>query len=500
MPARRVPLVVPRAAARIKVDAWDDLWPDAIGLARLPSESREYDAARRRLERMRRGTAIPKAREGLVPKPNGLMRPGHVLALDSRLYYQALVDSFMYDLDKRLVGKNHVFGYRPLAPRSTNAPFGFGLRQWRRYREQLRREVASGKYGAFVRTDLTAFFERIPHGSLEERLTSLGVRPDVAHELRTFLKATMGRGHGLPQGPDPSGVLASAYLHSLDQAIIGAGYGYVRYVDDIVILARSQTDAKKSLRLLERECRHLDLIVQSAKTEIVVGQEAMMAAVGDDDEIAAVDYVIKRRRRPEQVSVIRRTWRRAGRQAGASRRLVKYLLGRLTDNRDPIAIPWCLARLGELDYLAPTVARYLSLFASRPKLQEKVGRHLESEENLSEWEEMSLLRAMLSARRVERSILARARHVAADRNLGIEVRQYALLVLGRHGDGSDHHIIGRECLDDRHLAEAAVLALHGSAPLIRGRVYADVGARYPELRPLITKLKGQRAPKWPVFT
>jgi hypothetical protein len=161
-----------------------------------------------------------------------------VLSIDARLYYQSLVDSFMYDLDRRLVGKNHVFGYRPLAPRSTDAPFGFGLRQWKRFREQVRREVQSGRYGAFVRTDLAVFFEAIPHGRLEERLTSLGVRADVARELRTLLSATMDGPVGLPQGPDPSGVLGNAYLHPLDRAMIAAGFGFTRFVDDIYILAQ----------------------------------------------------------------------------------------------------------------------------------------------------------------------------------------------------------------------------------------------------------------------
>src|SRR6266542_4222070 len=170
MPKKRIGLNLGRAAGRIKQDAWDDLWPDPLSLANLPATPTEFNAARRRIAPIRDGRAkVAPAREALVPKPNGLMRPAHVLTVDTRRYYQALVDTFTYDIDKKLVGKNHVFGYRPLAPRSTTAPFGFGIRQWMRFRTQLRREVASKKYGALVRTDLTAFFEAIPHGPLEAR-------------------------------------------------------------------------------------------------------------------------------------------------------------------------------------------------------------------------------------------------------------------------------------------------------------------------------------------
>lgn len=491
--------MLPRAAARVRTDAWDDLWPDALALLGLPQTVPEHNAARRRLVAMRRSGRIPSARIGLVPKPNGLMRPAHVLRLDARLYYQALVDSFMYDLDRRLVGKNYVFGYRPLAPRTTHAPFGYGLRQWKRFRIQLRREVDSGKYGALVRTDLAAFFERIPHGALEERLTSLGVRDDVAKELRAFLKATMGRAHGLPQGPDPSGVLASAYLHPLDRAMIGAGFGYARYVDDIVVFATDQTQAKRALRLLEAEARRLDLIVQSAKTELAVGLPAMLKSVDDDDEIAGIDYVVRTRRRRAAVAQVHKSWRSAARRTAPSRRLIKYLLGRLTDNRDPVAVQWCLARLGELDYLAPTVGRYLAHFAGRPSVQDALADHLSSPANISEWEEMNLLRALLSVRRVSRRLLARARRVASDKNAGIEVRQFSILLLGRRGDAADHDVVALECVEHEQLAEAGLLALHGADPRTRGRLYGDVVSRYPQLRPLVAKLRGLATVRWPTF-
>ncbi len=444
-------------------------------------------------------TKVPKAREALVPKPNGLMRPAHQLTLESRLYFQAMVDAFMYDLDKRLAGKNHVFGYRPLAPRSTDSPFGLGLGQWKRFRDQLRREVSTGAYGAMVRTDLAAFFELIPHGPLEERLTSLGVRADLASELRSYLKSTMGRAHGLPQGPDPSGVLASAYLHPLDRAIVDAGYGYVRYVDDIIVLADDLTDAKKALRLLEVEARRLNLLIQSAKTEMVVGATAMLAAVSDDDEIAGINYVVTSKPKVVAISVLRRAWHKAKRQTPLQKRLIKYLLGRLTDRRDPVAVAWCLDRLGELDYIAPTVGRYLAVFSGQPKLQRRIVAFLNSHANISEWEEMNLSRALLSAKKVDRSVLARARVVAADLNLGIEVRQYALLNLGKHGDGSDHDFVARLAISDELLAQVAVLALHGADPKTRGKFFADVVTRYPTNCRVVDKVKGLASPRWPLF-
>lgn len=499
MPGRRRGLNIARASARVRTDAWDDLWPAVLQFADLPSSKAEINSMRRRLALIRRTGKMGIARVGLLPKSNGLMRPAHILSTDQRLYYQALIDSFMHDLDMHLTARSHVFGYRTIGGRSSKAPFGYGLAQWKRFRAQLRRIVASGAYGAMVRTDLTAFYERIPHGPLEERLTSLGVDPALARETRSALKALMGKAHGLPQGPDPSGVLASAYLYPMDQAVITAGYGYVRYVDDIVLFAHDRTDAKRGLRLLEQEARRLDLMVQSAKTELVVGTDALAAAVDGDDEIAGIDYVVRLARKSRAVARAHAGWISVARRKNPSTRLIKYLLNRLADSRDPVAIRWCQRHLGEADHLASTISRYLALFARRPSVQLAITAHLVSRENTAEWEEMNLLRALLTADRVVRPALDRARRVAADRNNGMEVRQYALILLGKLGNASDHEFVERQAADHEQIATAALVALQGVDARTRGRAYADIAARYPGLRPLAARLRSRSVPQWPAF-
>ncbi len=499
MPVRRASLNIARAAARIRSDAWDDLWPSATTLVDLPATRSEINAARRRVGLLRRTELVPSARVGLVPKANGLMRPAHLLTLDARLYYQALVDSFLHDLDKAVGHPAHVFGYRSLEGRTSKRPFGYGLAQWKRFRGELRRQVASGKYGAMVRTDLAAFFEMIPHGALEERLTSLGVRPAIASELRTVLKRLMGRASGLPQGPDPSGVLASVYLYPMDQALLSEGYGYVRYVDDIVIFAASEPVAKRGLRLLEEEARRLGLIVQSAKTELFVGSKEMAAAVDGDDEIAGIDYIVRKARRSRASATVHAAWLSFSRRNSQSTRYLKYLLNRLGDARDDVAVKWCLKRLGTLDHMAPTIARYLSPHCSRPSVQAAIATHLTSAANISEWEEMNLLRAVLSSRHVARPVLDRSRSVANNRNAGAEVRTYALVLLGRAGDASDHALVERIGLENHLTGTASVIALQEADARTRGRAYAAITSKHPELKLLVSKLSGRRAPIWPTF-
>jgi hypothetical protein len=231
----------------------------------------------------------------------------------------------------------------------------------------------------------------------------------------------------------------------------------------------------------------------------MVGQAAMTIAVSGDDEVAGINYVVTNAPKPTATAEVRRAWRSASRRNDPQRRLIKFLLGRLTANRDPVAIRWCLARLGDLDYLAPTVGRYLSRFASRPTVQAGVVQFLASDENISEWQEMNLYRALLSAKRLGRPLLDRARSVADDLNAGVEVRQFAVLLLGHFGDGGDHAFIGRVAIDQEPLAEALLLALHDASRPLRGRVYTQIAARHPNLDPLIRKIRGQVTPAWPRF-
>jgi hypothetical protein len=158
-----------------------------------------------------------------------------------------------------------------------------------------------------------------------------------------------------------------------------------------------------------------------------------------------------------------------------------------------------LARLGELDYLAPQVSRYLALFASRSAVQDEIANHLSSPANLSEWEEMLLFRSMLSARSVKRLLLARARVALDNKNAGIEVRQYAAILLGKHGDAADHTFVAARSLDSLPLAHAGVLALQLADARLRGRYLSDVQSRYPQSRALVAKLGRSRPVRWPEF-
>ena len=60
---------------------------------------------------------------------------------------------------------------------------------------------------------------------------------------------------GSPQGGNLSPLLANVYLNEFDQEYEKRGVAFVRYADDIVLLAKSERAAK---RLLETSTKYLE--------------------------------------------------------------------------------------------------------------------------------------------------------------------------------------------------------------------------------------------------
>src|SRR5204863_5870177 len=119
------------------------------------------------------------------------------------------------------------------------------------------RAVRSG-YTWVVDADIQAFFdtvdqqklllavnEKVSDGSVLSLISQIlkagVVHPSVAEIEPTEL--------GTPQGGPLSPLLANIYLHRLDERLVAAGLGLVRYADDFVIFARSESEAEAALTL-----------------------------------------------------------------------------------------------------------------------------------------------------------------------------------------------------------------------------------------------------------
>ena len=138
-------------------------------------------------------------------------------------------------------------------------------------------EDAERGYTHAVALDLSKYFDTLNH----EKLLNL-LRRDIKDErviqwIKRYLKSgvmengvVMETEEGSPQGGNISPLLANIYLNEFDQEYEKRGVKFVRYADDIVLLAKSDRAAK---RLLETSTKYLEgtlkLKVNQEKSRVV---------------------------------------------------------------------------------------------------------------------------------------------------------------------------------------------------------------------------------------
>ena len=123
-------------------------------------------------------------------------------------------------------------------------------------------------------SDLTASYDSIDHRVLKHFLLNLKLEPELCDYLcellRTWTSSSSSvpiyQGHGIPQGPPPSGLLSECVLrHFDDNGPASKTIRYFRYVDDIRLFAKSERSIRKRLILLDRISKEIGLFPQSSK-------------------------------------------------------------------------------------------------------------------------------------------------------------------------------------------------------------------------------------------
>jgi len=128
-----------------------------------------------------------------------------------------------------------------------------------------------------VETDIANCFEAIPHERLMQAIEERIVDRQTLKLLRSLLRAgVMEDGSvrrsvtGTAQGGVVSPLLCNVYLHRLDRAWQTRGCGVlVRYADDLVVMCRTESEARRALVALRALLSELGLEPKQAKTRIV---------------------------------------------------------------------------------------------------------------------------------------------------------------------------------------------------------------------------------------
>lgn len=250
---------------------------------------------------------IPKrAFKYFEPKKNGTQRTKTVLGIQDALIYQAISNHIgeiyfdqLKETDKSVFGSllhedvNKGVSLLDEDPDSFYF-FEFYVAPYNRFINSINETIESGGVTHILETDITGFFDTIPHSVLTLILKEKGIDNSILELLSTCLNIWSGTrdsmtiGVGIPQGPAGSFLLANIVLDSMDRIAMKDGLHYYRFMDDIRIYGKSKQELLDSLVKLDRHLKGKSLCLNSQKTSI-----SLISEHDSDKENFLDDYGIE---------------------------------------------------------------------------------------------------------------------------------------------------------------------------------------------------------------
>lgn len=123
-------------------------------------------------------------------------------------------------------------------------------------------------------TDITGFFDSIPHSSLAFILQGIKINNSIIELLLVCLNMWSGTRNsptfqvGIPQGPIASFFIANLLLHKLDKIMIKESFSYYRYTDDMKVYAKDKSELERALVIIDSFLKDHSLSINSKKTLI----------------------------------------------------------------------------------------------------------------------------------------------------------------------------------------------------------------------------------------
>ena len=234
---------------------------------------------------------------------------------------------------------------------------------YRSYASHIKANFHAGyRYAASF--DLTAFYDAIDHHVLKTMLRQLRVDADtidfLLRCLREWTCATWSDGrapiyheHGIPQGPLSSGIISEVVLRHIDDAGSrnAKDVRYLRYVDDIKLMAKSEDSLRRRLVTLDLAAKEIGLFPQSSKISIRHISDPV-------EEIKSVSQ-------PPEPSLVR----------GSNQDTIRSRVQKLANRGAPTDVTRFKYVLASLTPSAKTNTLLLKVLERQPHLTEALARH-----------------------------------------------------------------------------------------------------------------------------
>jgi hypothetical protein len=220
------------------------------------------------------------------PKKSGTQRTKTVLYIQDAIVYQTIGNHIAEKLYSHLAeSKHHVFG-SVLNPDVVKGVmlfdeedsdyyfFEYYVNLYNRFIQGINDTLNEKAVKYRLETDITGFFDCIPHSTLLLILNDFKIDQSIINLLSTCLNIWSGTrdsptyGVGIPQGPATSFLLANIILDGLDREVIKDGLYYFRFMDDIRIYGKTKKELVSILTLLDRHLKSKSLSINIKKTSI----------------------------------------------------------------------------------------------------------------------------------------------------------------------------------------------------------------------------------------
>ncbi len=392
-----------------------------------------------------------------VPKDSFFMRPGARPHLPDSVLYRALVNYIGLKTDKKL-------GPNVYSSRFDHKKKGLlhWVGQWLKFERAFWVSFEKG-FEWVLKTDITAYFANISIGGLRSSIIAMLDASEESERIAKFLfdslirpwaRKERNKGFGLPQGGNASPILANLFLAHVDALLSrNKGLRYLRYSDDIRILAKSEIYAKIALKTLIGELRRIGLDLNEKKTEILspwdVKRELRDPRQQDMDTLRIIlssgdEALIKKLGMPLLSDLFQGSFDSSNTFGDKHLRFsinCFVRLRKINKGRDKEIGTIGMKIIDKLESMPGSTNTFSQFFSVFPQdtFKKKLVKFLKGQTNIYDWQEMWVLDSLLRFDSFSQADLQVFKKVAFDKDKHALTRSKAILLIGKVGDEHERY-------------------------------------------------------------